>query len=976
MPAKSKKTEKVAAEAVRKRKPGNIDDVRGAEGSRDIPIIGIGASAGGLEALETFFSNVPADSGMVFVVLQHFAPGHKSMMDNLLAKHTDMKIVTISEGMRIQPNTIYLPPSGHNVDIVENRFHLSEAADVRAENLPIDHFFRSLAESRAEKAICIVLSGTGSDGTQGLKAIKAAGGMAMAQDEAQAKYTGMPKSAIDTGLIDFVLPVEKMAENIAKYIHHPFISQARVVPTTGLQDSLKRVFTLIKSRTGHDFSEYKQTTIRRRIERRMAVNAIENLSDYVGHIERNPDELQSLFGDLLIGVTRFFRDPEAFESLAHKALGEVISGKRNESELRVWVVGCSTGEEAYSLAILLTELIEKSRKHINLQIFASDIDPRAIEFARKGIYPVGISEDVSLKRLDRFFTSVDGMYRIRKPIRDCVLFALQDITKDPPFSRIDLISCRNLLIYMEKDLQKKVFPTFHYSLIDKGILFLGTSETVGDFAGDFKSIDSRYKIYQKAGTMSALADQLRIRDHLPQIQPAPRTAKAEEPVRALGARLLIDQYTPPSVLVNERFEVRQFYGDVDRFLSLSSGEASLNVLQIARTGLRPKLTAALAQSLRDNTIVTTQGVRVKSAGEILTFDLVVQPLLEPGQAQRLILVVFREKERLRKAAAVNMKEKSFVKEERAGETEVLAQELKATKEYLQTTIEELQTTNEELRSTNEEMQSANEELESSREELQSTNEELVTVNSELQNKVEELTQTSNDLNNLLSSTDIATLFLDTELRIKRFTPTAVKIFRLQEGDIGRPIRDITSEIVSFNIYQAATDVLDTLVRKDVEVAAEGEKWFAVRILPYRTIDYTIQGVVLTFSEITELKNTLQKYKSVESLAEGIVDSIRIPFVVLDTDQKVYAANDPFYEFFKVHPEETIGRWIYDLGSGQWNIPVLRQALSEIIEKNSNLDNFIVEYDFPQIGYKKMILSGRRIEKSRFVYLSIIDATKQ
>lgn len=956
MPAKSKKTEKVAA-------------------IKDIPIIGVGASAGGLEALENFFSNVPEDSGMAFVVLQHFAPGHKSMMDTLLAKYTGIKIVMISEKMRIQPDRIYLSPSGHNVDIKENWFHLSESEAIRAENLPIDHFFRSLAESRAEKAICIILSGTGSDGTQGLKAIKAAGGMAMAQDEAQAKYSGMPKSAIDTGLVDFVLPVEKMAENIAKYIHHPFISQARIVPPAGLQDSLKRVFTLIKSRTGHDFSEYKQTTIRRRIERRMAVNSIENLSDYVGHIERNPEELQALFGDLLIGVTRFFRDPEAFEALARKALGIILSGKKNESELRVWVVGCSTGEEAYSLAILLTEAIEKSRKVINLQIFASDIDPRAIEFARKGIYPAGISHDVSQKRLDRFFTNADGVYRIKKSIRDSVLFALQDISKDPPFSRIDLLSCRNLLIYMEKDLQKKVFPTFHYSLIDKGILFLGTSETVGDFAGDFKNIDTRYKIYQKTGTISATADQLHIQDQLPQIQPAPRAAKTEEPLRALGVRLLIEQYTPPSVLINERFEVRQFYGDVDRFLSLSSGEASLNVLQIARNGLRPKLTAVLAQALRDNTIVTTQGVRVRSADEILTLDLIVQPLIEPGQAQRLMLVVFKEKERLRKPVAAKKKERSLAGE-RAGETEALAQELKATKEYLQTTIEELQTTNEELRSTNEEMQSSNEELESSREELQSTNEELVTVNSELQSKVEELTQTSNDLNNLLSSTDIATLFLDTELRIKRFTPTAVKIFRLQEGDIGRPIRDITSEIVSFNIYQAATDVLDTLVRKDIEVVTEGEKWFSVRILPYRTVDFTIEGVVLTFSEITELKNALQKYKSVESLAEGIVNSVRTPFIVLDTDLNVHTANDPFYGFFKVRPEETIGKLIYDLGSGQWNIPALRKALEEIIEKNTRIDNFIVEHDFPQIGHRKMILNGRRIEKSGYVYLSIINAEDQ
>jgi len=616
-------------------------------------------------------------------------------------------------------------------------------------------------------------------------------------------------------------------------------------------------------------------------------------------------------------------------------------------------------------------MIEECGKRITVQIFASDIDGRAIEYARKGIYPAGIAQDVSAQRLERFFSHSDSVYRIKRSIRDSVVFALQDVTKDPPFSRIDLLSCRNMLIYLNRELQARVLPIFHYSLVDDGILFLGTSESVGDLAGDFRTINTRHKIYRKTGTSSRTAA-VRVHDRLPMPQPTPRPTKSDAPVRTMGARILVDHFSPPAVLVTERFEVLHFYGNVDRFLTLASGEASLNVLQIARNGLRPRLASALTQAIRENTPVTMEDVRISSGGDIHTIDLVVQPLHEPGRAQRLMLVVFKEKARLRKWAV----KASASVEERASETDALSQELKATKEYLQTTIEELQTSNEELRSTNEELQSTNEELESSREELQSTNEELSTVNSELQSKVDEMTQTSNDLNNLLSSTDIATVFLDTELRIKRFTPTAVKVFRLQENDIGRPISDITSTIVSYNIYKAAAEVLDSLVRKDIEVTAEGGRWFMVRILPYRTIDFTIEGVVLTFSEITDLKNALREYESAESLAAGIVNSIRVPYVVLDASLIVKAANEPFYAFFQARPEETIDRPIIDLGSGQWDIPILRKALEEVVENNTQLDNFPVEYIFPQIGQRKMLLNGRKIEKSNYVYLSIENVAQQ
>jgi two-component system CheB/CheR fusion protein len=952
---------------------GNNDN---AQPSESFPVIGIGASAGGLEALEIFFAHVDPQCGMAFIVIQHLDPTHKSIMGSLLKKYTSMEISEIADGEMIMVNRIYLAPPDHSVTSVNKTLHLVASEKSHGISLPIDVFFQSLAKDQGDQSIGIILSGTGSDGTLGIKAIKAAGGMAMVQTEEQAKYSGMPKSALDTGLVDFVLPVEEMANQISLYTQHPYLQATELHKSTEdeFQTITQKIITLLCSKTGHDFSLYKQSTIRRRIERRMALHQIEKITDYFHYLERNTNEIDLLFKELLINVTRFFRDPEAFDALEKEAFPIIFERKEQDQPLRVWVPGCSSGEEAYSLVILLTEVMEKQKKHFPLQVFASDIDTEAIETARRATYPESISEDVSKMRLSRFFTKEGNAYRVKKQVRDCVIFALQDLAKDPPFSQLDLVSCRNLLIYMDHTLQKKIFPIFQYSLVDRGILFLGNSESIGEFTGSFSPIDTKWKIYKRRGISHSPIEYPRFPKRLPTIAQDKTTPTARSGFKTLGEKVIAQSFAPPSVLINENFDVLYSYGSIDHYLAISSGEASLNLLHIAREGLRHRLGPVLAQALKDRVPVVNEDVHVRSESGMKTIDLIVQPIIEPGETQVMMMVVFKEKSESR-TPAPKTKKSSNEPTSRDAEIDALEQELKTTKEYLQNTIEELQTANEEFQSTNEELQSTNEELETSKEELQSTNEELITVNSELQHKVEQLTETGNDISNLLASTDIASIFLDNDLRIKRFTPSMANIFRLLEADTGRSIRDITSTIISFNIYDAAEQVLSSLIRKEVEVRNDFNNWFSLRILPYRTIDNTIDGVVITFVDISELKRASQELEETKLLAENIVETIREPFIVIDKDLSVRSASNSFYERFKVKPKDTINRQIYELGDGQWNIPQLRTLLDEIIPANTKVVDYRVEHEFSGLGRRVMMLNARSIPRTKLILLVIEDITE-
>jgi two-component system CheB/CheR fusion protein len=843
--------------------------------SKSIPVVGIGASAGGLEAIEGFFASTPPEIKIAFVIIQHLAPEHKSIMGSLLKKYTNLKVMEVRNNTKIEPGCVYLNPPNRDVSIMDGRLYLSEPTQARGVRLPIDYFFCSLAESEGDKSICIILSGTGTDGTLGLKAIKGAGGMAMVQEETQAKYNNMPRSAIDTGLVDYILPVEKMATELMKYVKHPYIGGPEKVLTAKekFENYLQKIFILIRSNTGHDFSQYKMNTIRRRIERRMAVHQIDKISEYVVYLQKNPTEIKTLFKDLLITVTNFFRDTKAFKALNEKVILPITKNRPAESPVRVWVPGCATGEEAYSIAILFSEAMKNLKKHLVVQIFATDIDPDAIEYARMGVYPDSIAADVSTERLKSYFIKEENAYRIKKQIREMVVFATQNLVKDAPFSKLDLVSCRNVLIYMNTPLQKRILPLFHYTLNPDGFIFLGTSETIGEFADLFSNADVKWKIFKRKRA-SAVTGLERtglplngltgesLKEAKQKFEPTPVN------IKQLAERMIMQEYAPPCVLIDEKFDVLYFNGDTDKYLSMPMGEPTFNLLKITREDIRYQLSTLLHKCIKDKKKTKCKDMKLMYNGNVTSVNIVVKPIIDQSINNDFMMVLF-ETPKI-SAELAGKKKKQLSDKDVEPRVTALEQELQSTKEYLQTTIEELETsneelksTNEELQSTNEELQSTNEELETSREELQSTNEELETVNTELQNKVEQLSEANNDLNNLLGCTEIATLFLDNDIHIKRFTPRAAEIFKLITSDIGRPIGDIVHNLLYDDLEQDVQEVLRNLGRIEKEVRTKTDKWFIMRILPYRTVENAIDGVVVTFIDISKQKTLEEKLDKLE-----------------------------------------------------------------------------------------------------------------
>ncbi len=859
----------------------------------DYPIVGLGASAGGLEALEAFFSHMPSDSGIGFVIIQHLSPKHKSIMGSLLSKSTQMPVLDMKDGMKVKPNCVYLNPPNKNVVIINGILQLMDPVKTGSVNLPIDCFFRSMAEDLVEKAICVILSGTATDGTLGLKAVKGEGGMAMVQDPESAKYDGMPRSAIATGIVDFILPVEKIPTKLVSYAKAPYIGPPKKARVSDNQfgNYIQKIFVLIRSATGHDLSHYKQTTIRRRIERRMAIHQISKLSNYVKYLQQTPQEVDILFKDMLIGVTNFFRDPEAFEVMKNQVLPTLMKTKGPDSSIRIWSVGCSTGEEAYSIAILLSEVMEMLKQHFVVQIFASDIDAQAIDYARAGIYPDSIAADVSQERLSQYYIKEDNTYKIKKQIRDMIVFAVQNVIKDPPFSKIDLVSCRNLLIYMDRKLQKKVLPLYHYTLNPDGILFLGSSESIGEYTDLFHPLENKLKIFRrKEFYMERPADYPSMPFyHGPKLEGTENgNAPGQINIQNVAHKVILENFALPGVLVNEKYEIIHFMGKSDKYLVIPVGKASFNILSMAREGLRFKLGTALQNAVRQKRTIKHESLKIKYNGGNRIVDLTVRPLPEFSTTSGYLLVMFDDKTPSKKHADEKGKRGSIDNNDPLRVS--LERELESTKEHLQTTIEEMETsteelksTNEELQSVNEELQSTNEELETSKEELQSTNEELVTVNTELQNKVDELSQMNNDINNLLGSTEIGTIFLDIKLNIKRFTPATTKIFNLIQTDLDRPISDITTKILYDKLEKDAKKVLDTLIMKEVEIKDIESNWYSMRIAPYRTLENVIDGVVITFVDITSIKQAEEALR--ESKRElGIRNRVTEIFLTVSDDE--------------------------------------------------------------------------------------------
>jgi len=889
-----------------KKKPvlSGKDAEEASSNSNSFPVVGIGASAGGLAAFEAFFSGMPADAnpGMAFVLVQHLAPDHTSILTDLIRRYTRMQVFEVTDGMTVQPDCVYIIPPNHDMAFINGTLQLLEPAAPRGQRLPIDFFFRSLAQDQHERAIGIVLSGTGSDGTLGIQAIKGEGGMVMAQTLESTEYDGMPCSAIATGLVDIELLPAEMPEKIIAYTAQAFGNAFRTVCDTEPlpETAMKKIFVLLRAQTGHDFSHYKPSTINRRIERRMAVHQIESVNGYVKHMQRDSSEVQALFRDLLIGVTHFFRDPAAFQTLEEKGILKLFADKSEGATIRVWSPGCSTGEEAYSLCILLTEAVETQKKSFAIQLFATDIDPQAIATARAGMYPASIAADMSPERLARFFTIEPGgiAYRIHKSIRDMVVFSEQNVIKDPPFSKLDLISCRNVMIYMGSVLQKKIIPLFHYALNPGGILFLGTSETTGDSKELFAALDSKQKIYQRkedfVGTRRVAIDRfvplVTAVDAAPPARAAGKKILPEKPpLRELTEQALLQQVIAAGALVTRTGDILYLHGRTGLFLEPAPGEAGINnILAMAREGLQNELTMALHKAAGIKETVCHPGLSVKTNGHFTTVNLTVRPVTTGAGASPespLYLVILEE------ATESEIRGQRSKASEKVPDPDAriaaLQLELRTKEEYLQSTQEEMQSSNEELKSSNEElqsmneeMQSTNEELETSKEELQSVNEELSTVNAELQTKMLDLSRVNNDMNNLLSGTGIATLFVDHQLRILRFTPAASEIINLIPADTGRPVGHIVSNLEGYDHLVAdAQAVLDTLIPKKVDVRTTAGKWYTLRILPYRTLANVIEGVVITFVEITEVVRTRDALKNAN-------DQLRMAVVVRDAHDAI------------------------------------------------------------------------------------------
>ena len=845
------------------------------------PKIAIGASAGGLEALETFFTHLPADTeiAMSFIVVQHMPPDYKSILSELLKQYTNLQVHEAEDGMVILPNSVYVIPSNKELTIWQGTLCLSEMNRPRGQCLLIDSLFRSLAQEQKERAICVVLSGAGTDGTLGMKAVKDEGGMVMAQDPDTAAYNSMPRSAIDSGLVDYVLSPEEMPEYLIAYIQHSIGKGKKLAGLLSRNDTdtLQKILTLIHAHTGHDFSGYKQSTIVRRIERRLAINLIEHQDDYFSYLQQNPKEVDALFREFMIGVTRFFRDPESFDALKEKIIPRLFENKRPGDSVRIWVPACSTGEEAYSLAILLQEYIGEMEKHYKVQIFATDIDSRAIERARAGIYPEGIAADVSPARLKRFFTwNPDAnTYQVGKTVRSMLVFAEQNATGDPPFSRLDMVSCRNLLIYMDHELQKKVLHLFHYALNHSGFLFLGNSETIGEFGDYFDTVDRKWRLYQSRGIMALHSVPKNF------LSPLIKTCSQNKPIlkegkNSLGElveKVLLQHYSPACVVTDSNGDILYIHGRTGKYLEPAQGEGSLNILRMARDGLKMELNSALRKVVVQKEPIRYQGLHVSGNGEGTIVNVTVSPVFEGISAlSSLVMIVFEdivvheEYEKQKEVAAtgeVFTDERIFA----------LERELRNKEEYLQIVIEELETSNEELQSTNEEAQSVNEELETSKEELQSLNEELMTVNAELQIKIDELSCSNNDMNNMLAGTGVATVFLDPDLRIKSFTPIATQLINLIPSDIGRPITHTVSNLMNYHhLGEDAQEVLDTLIPKEVEVRTKSGKCYLMRILPYRTSQNTTEGAVINFIDFTEQKR-LQKMNRLAVVVRDSNDAV-------------------------------------------------------------------------------------------------------
>lgn len=884
------------------------------------PIVGLGASAGGLEALEQFFENVPANCGMAFVVIQHLDPHRKGIMPELLQRVTQLRVTSVTDGLKIKPNCVYVIPPNTSMSILNGALYLFEPIETRGLRLPVDFFLRSLADDQREKAIGIILSGMGSDGSMGLKAIKENDGMVLVQDPASAKFDSMPRSAIESVVVDIVASAQKLPAKLMALI--------KVTPRLNDQQemekdtsSLEKIIILLRIQTGNDFSQYKKNTLYRRIERRMSIHQISKIASYVRYLQENSAELDILFKELLIGVTNFFRDPAVWKELEENVIPSLIATMPHGQILRAWIPGCSTGEEAYSLAIVFKEALEKTipNNNLSLQIFATDLDIAAIDKARKGIFPPNIVADVTPDRLNRFFIKADDdNYRVNAQIRKMVLFAPQNVIKDPPFTKLDILSCRNLLIYMDTELQKKLLTLFHYSLNNGGMLILGSAETNGVQNDLFSTVNAKFRIYQRSGVPKTQelfdfpSSFTRSKQGIVENQPS---AKVADSIQVLTDQLLLQQFSPASVLLTDKGDILYITGSTGKYLEPAAGKANMNIFAMAREGLRNELPTAFRKAMKNFNKVVLHDIKVETDHAIQYVDVTIQQIEKPLTLKGKILMIFANVPNFG-VAAIKQKRRNITGSDLQNEWETELQrvneELQSLREEMQTSQEELQSTNEEMQSTNEELQSANEELTTSKEEMQSLNEELHTVNAELQNKIDDSSRINNDINNLLNSTNIATLFLDKDLKIHQFTYPATKIFKLQKSDIGRLFTDQVTTLNYPELYDDAKEVLRSLVFMEKPISTYDGRWFNIRLMPYRTFEDKIDGLVITFIDITKSKQFENALQESQMTLRSFILSVPSVILGLSSEGNVIEFNPEAEKLFNCKRDEVMGKKYVDL----------------------------------------------------------------
>jgi two-component system, chemotaxis family, CheB/CheR fusion protein len=905
------------------------------------PIVGIGASAGGLEALEQFLRKVPENSGLAYVVIQHLDPTQKGMLPELLQRVSKMKVYQAKDRMVVKPNCVYVIPPNKSMSILNGALHLFEPIEVRGLRLPVNFFLRSLADDHKEMSVGIILSGMGSDGSEGLRAIKEKNGIAMVQDPASAKFDSMPRNAIHSVLVDIVAPAGELFGELAAFLKSiPPIKHNMVLESKDVS-AIEKIIILLRTHTGNDFSLYKKNTLYRRIERRMGIHKVNKITSYINFLQENPKEVDILFKELLIGVTSFFRDAKVWEKLKNTVLQDYVAKQPSNSHLRAWIAGCSTGEEAYSLAIVFKEALREINpgKNNTLQIFATDLDNDAIEIARKGVYNENIAAEVSSEQLSRYFVKTDDGYRVSNEIREMVVFAQHNMIMHPPFTKIDIISCRNVLIYLDTELQKKILKLFYYSMKNEGILVLGNSETLGMLNHLFKPIDVKLKIYKPA--VNALLPNL---SNFPSsfVSSKPNLIEKDVPdapvenVQTHADKFILKHFSPPSVLVNENGDIIYFSGRTGKYLEPAAGKANLNIFAMLKEGLRDEFHIAFLQATRQSEPVVLHNLKVGTNGTTQTLNITIQKIELPKSLNGAIIIVFNDVPNIYAKDSgsetdtkdlVHLTGKEFEKQ-----LQQAREERQGLIEEMQASQEELKSANEELQSSNEELQSTNEELTSSKEEMQSLNEELQTVNAELQVKIDDFVRVDNDMKNLLNSTNVATLFLDKDLKIRRYTNQATKIFKLIRSDIGRPFTDQVSDLFYPEMADDALEVLETLILKEKQIPGKEGQWFSIRIMPYRTFDNRIDGLVITFINITELKKAEERLDETEQLLRLLLSTSNYAIIKLSTDLKILEFNTEAEKFFGIKRKEALEKNYLDMITPKAFRVEAQKALQKILNK--------------------------------------------